>query len=357
MPRRIVLLVLLLTSVLTSGVVTGLQPTSTTVSHTPDTDCSFPLTTTDATGEQITLQSKPTQIVALAPSDAQILWDINASDHVVGMPVSQYTAYLNDHTTPTDITGQDGLTVIIERVVDLEPDLVLAGNITNPETINRLRDANITVYHFPTATNLENIIQNTRTSGILTGECAGAQARIDWMKQEITAIQQATTDQPKPLVLLAMGDGWTAGSDTFQHEILVLAGAENIASRANITGWQVISEEIVHTEDPDWIVYSDTFEDPPLRQGDRLTTAYETNQTIAVNAQYLNQPGPRVVIVIKELARQFHPQFYNQTQTPHNTTPPATTTPTPTPTQPGLTLLTTGLALGLVVSYLLLREQ
>lgn len=356
MPRRTIVFFLLLSTVLAAGVGTGLQPTETSSSPTQDPPCSFPITTTDATGEQITLDSEPSRIVALAPSDAQLLWDINTSDKVVGMPVSQYTAYLTNHSSPTDITGQDGLAITIEQVVALEPDLVLAGNITNRDTLNRLRDANLTVYHFPTATTIDDIKQNIRTAGSLTGACEGAETRIHWMTQELSAIQEATADQPKPLVFLAMGDGWTAGHNTFQHEILVRAGAENIATRANITGWKIISEEIVHTEDPDWIVYSDTFDEPPLRQGDRLTTAYETNQTIAVNAHYLNQPGPRVVLVINELARHFYPHIDNQSDTPLATTQSPTTTSASTPTQPGLTLLTPILALGLFVVFSLFRD-
>jgi iron complex transport system substrate-binding protein len=268
------------------------------------------------------------------------------------MPVSQYTAYLSNHTTPTDITGQDGLSVITENVVALEPDLVLAGNITNREIVDQLRTANITVYHFPTATRLGDIVQNIKTAGVLTGECAGAATRVAWMNQELATVHAATADQPKPLVFLAMGDGWTAGTETFQHEILVHAGAENLAARANITGWNVISEEIVHTEDPQWIVYSDTFDEPPLRAGDRLTTAYESNQTIAVNAHYLNQPGPRVIIVITELARQFHPNAINQSESQQQTNQSLTTTPgSPALPQPGFTLLATLLAVILFVTY------
>lgn len=358
MPRRTVVFFLLLSSILAAGVVTGLQPSENPSSHAQEPTCSFPITMTDATGEQVRLDSEPTRIVALAPSDAQVLWDINASDKVVGMPVSQYTAYLDNHSAPRDITGQDGLTITIEQVVALEPDLVLAGNITNRDTVNRLRDANLTVYHFHTATTIDDIKKNIRTAGSLTGACEGAETRIHWITQELSAIQHAIADQPKPLVFLAMGDGWTAGHNTFQHEILVRAGAENLATatRANITGWKIISEEIVHTEDPDWIVYSDTFDDPPLRQGDRLTTAYETNQTIAVNAHYLNQPGPRVVIVTKELARHFHPQTDNQSTTPLDTTQSPTITPASAPTQPGLTLLTPVLALGLLVVISLFRD-
>ncbi len=204
MLSRTVLALLILITLLTAGVTPQVYATG--HSSTQDTACSFPLTTTDATGEHLTVQSKPSRIVALAPSDAQLLWEINASDHVVGMPVSRYTAYLDNHDSPRDITGQDGLTVIIEQVVDLEPDLVLAGNITNHDTIDRLREANLTVYHFRAARDIDDIIQNTRTTGVLTGECQGATVRVEWMNQEISNIEQATANQPEPLVFLAYRD-------------------------------------------------------------------------------------------------------------------------------------------------------
>lgn len=356
MSPRFIILTLLLCSLLAAGPATGLQPTDLSNSHTQQTDCTFPLTTTDATNEQVFLPTNPTRVVALTPSDSQILWDINASHRVVGMPVSPYTAYLENHSAPKDITGSDGVTVDIEQVVALEPDLVIAGNITNRDVLTRLRDANLTVYHFPTATSINDIVNNTRTAGELTGECEGATERVEWMNHELETINTTTADQPKPLVFYAMGDGWTAGSGTFQHEILTTAGAENLAARANITGWKIISEEFVVNEDPEWIVYSDTFDEPPLREGDRQTTAVETNQTIAINAHYLNQPGPRVILAINELVRHFHPEAYDEAQSPQ-TTRTASQSPESIPTQPGLTLLTPIATLAIFVLFLLFRHS
>src|SRR6056297_2951893 len=92
-------------------------------------NCSFPVSTTDATGTEVTIDSKPERIVVLQPSDAQLVWEIDAQDRVVGMPKTQYTSYLDDRSGKTNVKNED-LSVDTEQVIGLQPDVVLASNIT-----------------------------------------------------------------------------------------------------------------------------------------------------------------------------------------------------------------------------------
>lgn len=278
---------------------------------TAQATCEFPTSATDATGEDVTIEEEPQRIVALQPSDAQTLWAIGAQEKVVGMPVGQYTSYLEGYSEPQDITTGDGITVSTERVVALEPDVVLAGNVTSGEQIQQLRNAGLTVYQYDSATSIEDVIDNTETTGQLAGACQGAQETVDWMNQEIEAVEQAVDGQERPTVLYAMGDGYTAGSGTFINEVITTAGGENLAAAAGIQSYGQISEEVVLAQDPDWIVYPDTFEEPPVsEQVLSQTTAGQQGQVVQVDANQLNQPGPQVIYAIQNLAETFHPDAY-----------------------------------------------
>jgi len=61
--------------------------------------------------------------------------------------VTQYAAYLDGAGEKTDVSAE-GFGVSVERVVDTDPDLVLAPNASAGQ-VEALREQGLTVYHFP----------------------------------------------------------------------------------------------------------------------------------------------------------------------------------------------------------------
>lgn len=278
--------------------------------------CEFPASVTDATGDEISLDEEPERIVAMQPSDAQTLWEIGAQEKVVGMPVGQYTEYLDGHDEPEDITGDDDLTVNTEQVIELEPDVVFASAVADEDQVEQLRDAGITVYQVQDATSIDDVEENVETFGQLTGECEGAAETLEWMDEEIGTIEEAVEGEDEPTVLFAMGDGFTAGEGTFIEDVIETSGAENLGTEAGIEFYGQISEEVVISEDPDWIVYPEgNFDEPPVSdQVLESTTAGQEEQIATVDANQMNQPGPQVVYAIHDLAETFHPDAYAAAQ-------------------------------------------
>ncbi|WP_226482902.1 PGF-CTERM-anchored ABC transporter substrate-binding protein [Natrinema amylolyticum] len=272
-------------------------------------ECEFPLEATDATGETITLEEQPESVVALQPSDAQTVFEIGAEDRLVGMPDNPATSglELGNRTAVTD-TYQ----LVPERVVDLDPDLVLAANATDEGNVEQLRDAGLTVYHFANAESLDDVRENVRTTGELTGECDGAEETVDWMDEQLEIVETALEDEDRPLAYYAMGDGYTAGTGTFIHEAMTTAGLENVAERAGIEGYGTINPETVVDENPDWIVYPDDREEPPIHESVRATTAYQDDNVLAVNANQMSQPAPQIVTAIVDIVETVHPEAYEQ---------------------------------------------
>lgn len=286
----------------TPAVVAG----GTTATAQEEPTCEYPLELEDATGETVTIDDEPQSVVALQPSDAQTLFEIGAEEKVVGMPVSQYTDYL-DADADLDITEDDGVTPVREEIIDREPDVVLAANaLEGDDIIDQLRDDGLTVYVFPTGESIEDVQENVRLTGEIVGECEGAAETLEWMDDRLASIEETTADEDRPLAYYAMGGGFTAGEGTFQHEILTTAGVENLGAEAGIEGWGQISEEVVVEENPEWIVYGESSEEPPSSEAVMGTTAYENDQFVAVNDNYMSQPGPLVVLAIEEIAETVH---------------------------------------------------
>jgi iron complex transport system substrate-binding protein len=226
------------------------------------------------------------------------------------MPVRPYTAYLNGSTERTDVLAEDG-SVVQERVVALEPDLVLAPNalLTPNETVESLRQSGLTVYHFRQANSLEYVYEKTRTTGLLVGEYDNASRRAAEMEATVEAVRGAVADEENPRVLYLLGpSGFAAGSNTFIGELVAAAGGNNVAGELE-GGYSVVSGETVVAEDPEWIVVPEGRE-LPKTDAINGTTAVREGQVLRVNDDFLNQPGPRNGEPLKTMARAFHPEPY-----------------------------------------------
>ncbi|WP_193767642.1 PGF-CTERM-anchored ABC transporter substrate-binding protein [Halorientalis pallida] len=265
--------------------------------------CEFPVTRTDVTGTEVTIDERPERIVALQPSDAQILWEIDAQDRVVGMPVTQYTSYLDGRSGKADVSGEG----TVERVVGTNPDLVLAANVSDPETVASLREAGLTVYHFAGVESLDGIARNVETVGRLIGSCESAREEADEFRltvERARAAQANASDGPSVLYTFF---GFTTGTGTHIHDAIEAAGGENVAAEAGLEGYKELSDELVIDRNPEWIVYPDDYTvagGTPYND----TTAFQRNQTIALDYSYINQPGPRVAIPVTQLAKTWYPE-------------------------------------------------
>lgn len=305
--RRVtaVLVATLLLASAVAGPVAGQGETSSAASAD---ECTFPVTATDATGATVTVEELPERVVVLGPSAAQTLWEIGARDHVVGMPVDRYTSYLNGSANRTDVVD-DASQPVAERVVGAQPDLVLAPNVVGNDTVGSLRDRGLTVYRFEAATTLEDVYAKTRLTGRLVGHYDSAADVSARMEGRIDAIESAVAGEDRPRVYYAMGGGWTAGNGSFVHEILRTAGADNVAAGELNRSYGTLSSEVVAREDPEYIVRNG---DVPVPTGPAFdeSTAVREDQIVTVDANFMNQPGPRTVVPIETLAATFHPDAH-----------------------------------------------
>jgi iron complex transport system substrate-binding protein len=285
-------------------------------------ECDFPVEITDETGETVRLDEEPEEVVVLAPSAAQHMWEIGAQEKVTGMPVNQFTAYLDGSDERENVVGQYG-TPNQEKVVGLEPDLVLAPNIISEDAVNSLREAGLTVYYSPVATSVDDVYGELERVGKLVGACEGAEQSIDEMQTTVEQIENAVADEESPSVYYDLGWPWTAGAETLENDIITRAGGQNIALEADTDGYFEISEEVIAANDPEWIIISEGAEVPDVTALQE-STAVQEDQIIEVNPNFISQHGPRNVIPLEAMAESFHPEAIAEMR--------ATPTPTPTPT-------------------------
>lgn len=267
--------------------------------------CSFPVSETDATDTTVTVTERPERIVVLQPSTAQTVWELGAADRVVGAPVGPYTEYLAGIGTREDVTNADEFSVNREAVVALEADVVLAANVVPDDTVSGLRAADQTVFVFGFGTSLSSVAEKTELTGRLIGSCGAATDANAQYRDRIEAVENATEGRESPRVLHYSGGPAghvVAGSGTFIDEIITTAGGTNVAAENGIEGYGQISDEAVVEWDPEVILVSEDGSGVPDSEAFASTFAVRNDQVVAVDGNYLSQPGPRVVIAIEELA-------------------------------------------------------
>lgn len=289
-------------------------------SHSQESEnCTFPYTVEDATPErvggpqEVTVEEEPQEVVILAPNVAQHMWEIGAEEKVVGMPVNRFSEYLPGSESRTHILqeGDRGFDVPnTERIVELEPDLVLSPNVTPGGAVQELRDAGLTVYHYPVAGNFTDVMTLVERTGRLVGACDAAKERTQQMADQIALVENATADAEEPSVFydLSKEDRGprTVNSQAFEHNLLDIAGAENIAADVEGqygSGYPLINQETVLEANPDIVISPGNLSN--FAQ-ERLVDQAGA-QAIQIDANYISQHAPRTVDVLVAVAEELHP--------------------------------------------------
>ena len=273
---------------------------------TADND-GYPAQIEDGTGENVTIEEPPEEIVVTDYATAQIMWELGAEDLVVGMPVGDPSSYLDGYDEREDVLDDEGDTFILkeEAIVELDPDLIIGGNVNKDGTEN-LRDdpgLDIPIFVLESQGSIDGIMDEIEMIGTVIDKNEKASQATVEMDSWISSIDEATASHEHPDVLYRMEGGFSAGSATFTHELIESAGANNIFSDNEL--WGDVNDELIVDENPEWIVVPD---DATIPEGDpyEKTTAYQEGQILEINSNYINQEGPKVVDAVISMAMAFH---------------------------------------------------
>ena len=151
------------------------------------------------------------------------------------------------------------------------------------------------------------------------GDVTGATAQAEKLHSELTARINAVTtrvaSQPKPKALFLVQDTplLVAGSDTFLHDLVTLAGGASIT--ADVTGYPQFSRETAIARAPEVIIdpgrpENQKLADSVLRKDYATTPAIKHNRIIRIDPDLTNRPGPRLVEGLERLARALHPAAF-----------------------------------------------
>ncbi len=273
----------------------------------------LPGTFVDDLGRTVNIEKVPQRIISLAPSNTEILFALGLEGKLVG--VTEFCNYPEAAKAKPKIGGF--ATVDIERVVSLEPDLVLATSIHEGTVIPALEEVGLTVLALAPKT-LDGVLANITLVGEITGKSREATRLVASLEKRIKTITnktEALTEAERPSVLyLTWHDPlWTAGSGTLQDDLINKAGGENIAHE--LTGHKTIDLETVIARNPQVIIVltgHGEAKDLPFYyvKNDPIlgaTEAVMAGRVYRIDADIFARPTPRMVDGLEQLAGLIHP--------------------------------------------------
>ena len=275
------------------------------------------MTFTDDLGNTIELTGYPGKIVSLSPSTTEILFAIGAGEQVVGR--DEFSVYPDAALEVTSV-GAMWDELPSEAILALEPDLVVAAQIISEDQVVALRDLGLNVYWQANPTSYEELWENLRDFGRLTGREAKTETLIADLEARVKAVQDKiapVSERPSVFYELDATDPsnpWTAGSGTFIDYIIAQAGGTNAASALQGDYAQLSSEQLIAV-DPEVILLADalygvTPESVAARPGWDVITAVKQNALYPIDPNMMSVPGPRLVDALEETARLLHPELF-----------------------------------------------
>ena len=254
---------------------------------------------TDMHGREITLDAPATRIVALTPSDCEILCAIGGGDALVGR--GKYCDY------PAEVTEipavESGSDTNIEQIVELQAQVRLMSTMSQTdEQVQQLEAAGVHVV-VSDAQDIEGVYTAIHMIGELVGKQDEAASVVESMQKTFDEIKANAGDGSQTVYFevspLQYGL-WTAGTGTFMDEIANMMGLKNCF--ADVTGWSEISEEQVLERNPDYIVTISMYygegptpeEEILARPGWENVTAVKNGKILNLQNNELSRPAPRL---------------------------------------------------------------
>lgn len=276
------------------------------------TDSAFPITITDSTGTEITINQKPEKIVSLAPSTTEILYFLGVEECIVGR--TDYCTFPESIANVTSVGGTSNPN--IEAIVALNPDLVVASTHVSEEVLTKLKEVGINIAFLNEQENFEGTYSAIQNIGKLVGASEKADEVVAQMKEKINGtiekVKAASEGKDLPKVYYTIGFGesdYTAGGDTFIGEMITLAGGQNIAQE--VEGWGISKEQIA-AGDADLIIMPSgrsMVEDIQKADFYKDLRAVKEGKLYEISEDMISRQGPRLADAFVELAQIINPDM------------------------------------------------
>lgn len=269
----------------------------------------YPYTYKDSFGNEVVIESEINKIVSLSPNITELLYSLELGDKIVGR--TDYCDYPEEATKKESVGSL--MEPSLEKIVALEPDVVITDGMQNQTVLDSIRNSGIKVLIVRNNVSIEGTYEIIETLGKLTNTNDKAAKLIESMKKDIKKLQEAVKDikdedKKKVYYSIDMGEYglYTAGKDTYINSLLEAAGLVNVAT--DLDGWTYSLEKLIE-HDPDYIILSNQWDAKknalnyePVKD----LTAIKNEAIIEVDTNLFDRQTIRNVKAIKTLIKEIY---------------------------------------------------
>ena len=243
------------------------------------------------------------RIISLNVAATEILVELGLEDKIVGVNFTKSNPVVVKEKPKV---GRGFGDVNVEAVLALRSDIVFVYK----QDAQVLEEKGIPVFIVETC-NLKEVISLINRIGEITDKEQEAYEIADRMEDRINKVQEELRDiKFRPLVYFESGSiGHTRASGTLTHDLITLAGGENLAENEPIA-FPLLSKEYIIASDPDIIIVEEegvSVEEIKGRDGWQDIKAIKNDRVFTAPVYYTNYT-PRCIEGLKQFARWFHPE-------------------------------------------------
>ena len=261
---------------------------------------------------------QPPRIISIIPAVTEMLFAIGAGPHVVA--VGTFDDY------PPEVRSLERVGALLdpdlERILALKPDLVTVY-ASQTDLRQQLERAGIPTFEYEHA-GLADVMATIRTLGARVGRVEQAEGLAAAIDRDLDAIGKKVAGRRRPRTLLVIGREalairgiYASGGVGFLHDMLSVAGGENIFADVKRQSVQATAELIIARR-PEVIVELRAGDIPAAQQKKEIAAWGRLTSVPAVasaRVYFLTDPrtvvpGPRIAEGTGLIARTLHPEAF-----------------------------------------------
>jgi iron complex transport system substrate-binding protein len=271
----------------------------------------------DQLERKVTVPEDPRRVVSLAPSITEIVYALEREKRLKG--VTRFSDYPPEAKKLPRVGSYVRLDV--ERIVALNPDLCIATKDGNPKAIiDRLTSLKIPVY-VVNPHSIDTILETILEIGAILNADDKARNITDEMRIRIKRVKALVAEanyRPRVFFQIGISPIVSAGTGTFIHELIDIAGGKNLA--AGRLAYPRFSREQVLALEPEVFIITSmarqaVFDEVAAewRQWPKIP-AVRDNRIYLVDSDLFDRPSPRLVKGLELLTRLIHPELHKLSQ-------------------------------------------
>jgi len=274
-------------------------------------------TLTDQLGRHVTVSDQPQRIVSLAPSITEVVFALGQGHRLKG--VTTYSDFPPEAVKLPKVGSYVQLD--LEKIVALKPDLCIAIKDGNPIAVaRRLESLKIPVYAV-NPRNLESVMQTVQEVAELLNVQEKADKLVQSMNlriQKVKSLVAKTTYRPRVFFQIGVSPIVSVGTNTFSHELIVLAGGKNVAQGP--IAYPRYSIEQVLALSPEVIIITSMARVAIFKQVEAEWNrwpnmpAVRNHQIFIEDSNLFDRPTLRLVDGLELMVKLIHPELFEKTK-------------------------------------------